>query len=61
MQQQPLTDEPTIKSNKSSGYCLMVSVAVWAWDAITIFNPEFSKRLVRLFGKKTIDKLDNII
>ena len=30
-------------------------------DAITIFNPEFSKRLVRLFGKKTIDKLDNII
>ena len=46
---------PTIKSNKSSGYCLMVSGAVWAWDAITIFNPEFSKRLVRLFGKKTID------
>ena len=30
-------------------------------DAITIFNPEFSKRLVRLFGKKTIDKPDNII
>lgn len=30
-------------------------------DAITIFNPEFSKRLVRLFGKKTIDKLDKII
>ena len=30
-------------------------------DAITIFNPEFSKRLVRLFGKKTIDRLDKII
>ena len=30
-------------------------------DAITIFNPEFSKRLVRLFGNKTIDKLDKII
>ena len=22
---------PTIKANKSSGYCLMVSGAVWAW------------------------------
>ena len=30
-------------------------------DAITIFNPEFSKRLVRLFGNKTIDRLDKII
>ena len=26
---------PTIKANKSSGYCLMVSGAVWAWIAIT--------------------------
>ena len=30
-------------------------------DAITIFNPQFSERLVRLFGKKTIDRLDKII
>ena len=26
---------PTIKANKSSGYCLMVSGAVWGWIAIT--------------------------
>ena len=26
---------PTIKANKSSGYCLMVSGVVWAWIAIT--------------------------
>jgi hypothetical protein len=27
---------PTIKANKSSGYCLMVSGAVWAWIAISL-------------------------
>ena len=30
-------------------------------DAITIFHPEFSKRLVRLFGKKTLDKIGDTI